>query len=73
MFFLKNVLDLFPEHFEFLKGVYEFRSDRPAIELLVGDRCLLDYLHGKIADEVIWEYLQEQEKSWFSLVKEFRY
>ncbi|MDZ4727827.1 MAG: DUF1343 domain-containing protein [Leptospira sp.] len=73
LFFLKNVLDLFPEHFEFLKGVYEFRSDRPAIELLIGDSCLLDYLHGKISDVVIWEYLQEQEKSWFSLVKEFRY
>ncbi len=73
LFFLKNVKELFPENFEFLKGVYEFRSDRPAIELLVGDKKLLDYLEGKVSESEVCDYLDSCEKSWVLRTKGERY
>jgi uncharacterized protein YbbC (DUF1343 family) len=73
LFFLRNVRELFPKEFEFLSGVYEFRSDRPAIELLVGDPVLLAYLDGKSSDSQINEYLEESECSWSNRIKEFKY
>lgn len=72
LFFLRQVIELFPGDFAFLDGVYEFRSDRPAIELLVGDPILLDYLNGKHSNEFIWGYLQESEMEWFKKTAEFR-
>lgn len=73
LFFLKHVRELFPTDFEFLKGVYEFRSDRPAIELLVGDSFLLDYLHSKVSDSAVSEYLVEKQIDWQQKTKTFRY
>lgn len=43
---------------------YEFRSDRPAIEILVADEILLDYLNGKTGFSIIEEYLLEAESNW---------
>jgi uncharacterized protein YbbC (DUF1343 family) len=55
---------VYPKDFAFLDGVYEFRSDRPAIELLVGDPILLNYIHGIGNNHHIFDYLQETETSW---------
>ncbi|MCW7467102.1 DUF1343 domain-containing protein [Leptospira levettii] len=73
LYFLKQIHELFPNQFEFLKGVYEFRSDRPAIELLAGDSYLLDYLYGKYSDSDLERYLEEKESVWNKAIKPFRY
>ena len=50
--------------FEFRRGVYEFRSDRPAIEILAGDDVLLEYLRGEASFQRVREALQEGEEAW---------
>ncbi|TGM74635.1 DUF1343 domain-containing protein [Leptospira bouyouniensis] len=73
LYFLKQLGELFPKQFEFLKGVYEFRSDRPAIELLAGDPYLLDYLYGKHSESDLEMYLENQESLWTKAIKPYRY
>lgn len=73
LYFLRQLGDLYPSQFEYLKGVYEFRSDRPAIELLTGDSYLLEYLHGKHTDSDIELYLEENETRWSKAIKAYRY
>lgn len=73
LFFLKQMVELFPNEFEFLKGVYEFRSDKPAIELLVGDRFLLDYLAGSVNESSVEIYFEEKEAAWSQKTKPYRY
>lgn len=60
----------YPNDFAYRAGAYEFRSDRPAIELLVGDHFLLDYLKGKHSDSIVFQYLNEQERVWKKKCKE---
>lgn len=64
--FIRTIYRFYPNDFEFLQGVYEFRSDKPAIELLVGDPFLLDYIKNEnnIRTETILEYLTEEEINW---------
>ncbi|XDD49192.1 DUF1343 domain-containing protein [Leptospira sp. WS92.C1] len=68
LFFSLKLIRLLKEEytkdFAYRDGAYEFRSDLPAIDLLVGDRVLLDYLNGKYSDFSILEYLNEQEAVW---------
>ncbi|TGM44026.1 DUF1343 domain-containing protein [Leptospira biflexa] len=73
LFFLKQLRELFPDQFAFLKGVYEFRSDRPAIELLVGDPYLLDYLYGNHTESDLETYLKENETRWSKAIKPYLY
>lgn len=54
------------------KGKYEFGSDKTAIELLAGDKDLLDFLHGKQTLHFISEKLQTTENEWFKTRKEIR-
>ncbi len=61
---LRTIRILYPRDFEFLSGCYEFRSDRPAIELLVGDPILLNYINGMGRTKDIQDYLYEEEKKW---------
>ncbi|MCC5813248.1 MAG: DUF1343 domain-containing protein [Leptospira sp.] len=68
---LKTIKEFYPQDFRFLEGVYEFRSDRPAIELLVGDPVLLGYLEGKKNAKYIQEYLREAEDEWEELIEKF--
>lgn len=50
--------------FEWKRGVYEFRSDRPAIELLAGDPVLLGYLRGERRWEEAEDFLKHAEEAW---------
>ena len=61
--------------FAWLSGVYEFRSNRPAIELLCGDDRLLHYVRQSDAPSVreldavdleLLTYLRTCEKNWIS-------
>jgi uncharacterized protein YbbC (DUF1343 family) len=67
--FLKTIQDFYPKDFAYLTGPYEFRSDKKAIELLIGDRFLLGYLEGKNSYSEIKDYLQETEKKWAKKIK----
>lgn len=69
--FIKTIKDYYPDKFEYLKGPYEFRSDKPAIELLVGDHFLLDYLLGKNNLKMVRQYLSEREEAWKKERKSF--
>ncbi|MDF3822040.1 DUF1343 domain-containing protein [Leptospira sp. 96542] len=73
LFFLRNLRELFPANFEWLQGVYEFRSDRPAIELLAGDERILSYLDGKMAESEILDILKFEESIWNQKTKAYRY
>jgi uncharacterized protein YbbC (DUF1343 family) len=66
--FIKIIKDYY-EEFEYLKGPYEFRSDRPAIELLVGDSFLLDFLDSKRGFKEVKEYLKYRENEWRMKIK----
>ncbi|MCE9598911.1 MAG: DUF1343 domain-containing protein [Spirochaetia bacterium] len=50
--------------FEWNQGPYEFRSDRPAIELLAGDNTLIAYLNGNETWQTAQDALREGENSW---------
>lgn len=67
---IRTLSEEYPNDFAYRAGAYEFRSDRSAIELLVGDRFLLDYLKGKHSDSIVFQYLNEQERTWKRKCKE---
>ncbi len=50
------------------KGSYEFGNDKTAIELLVGDRVLLDYLFQEISTDDLYGYLRKEEKDWLDRI-----
>ncbi|MCB1322856.1 MAG: DUF1343 domain-containing protein, partial [Leptospiraceae bacterium] len=58
--------------FAWLEGVYEFVSDRPAIEILAGDPVLLAYLDGRESFRVVREKLEQAEHDWIQAARELR-
>lgn len=69
---IRTLREFYPDKFEFLQGPYEFRSDLPAIQLLVGDEFLLDYLDGKRSYSEIQDYLEDTEKKWKKVTKNYK-
>lgn len=67
---IRTLKEWYPDSFQFKQGVYEFRSDKPAIELLCGDPFLLDFLHGFIDYQDLERYLKNTQKAWKRTVKE---
>jgi uncharacterized protein YbbC (DUF1343 family) len=61
---IRTIKEFFPKKFNFLKGVYEFRSDKPAIELLGGDEKIISFLHGKLSYLELSSYFKHQESIW---------
>jgi len=57
--------------FKWRQGVYEQGNDRIAIELLAGDRTLLDYLNGKQSLNHLHAALTEGEEEWIKTVSSF--
>ncbi|MBE7411638.1 MAG: DUF1343 domain-containing protein [Leptospiraceae bacterium] len=70
--FLKVTNDFFKENFQYLQGVYEFRSDKSAIELLVGDDFLLGFLNGVNTYKMTEDYLKNEEFEWKKKIKIFK-
>ncbi len=70
--FVRTIGEFYPNDFEFLQGPYEFRSDLPAIQLLVGDTFLLEYLDGKHSYPEIKEYLEDTEQKWKKEIRSYR-
>ncbi|WP_273214034.1 DUF1343 domain-containing protein [Runella zeae] len=48
------------------QGAYEKGSTKTALEILVGDADLLDFVNGKVALSVIVEYLKQTENEWIT-------
>ena len=54
----------------FLSDSYEYGSDKPAIEILLGDDLLLDFVHGKGEVQAIQNYLCKNEEIWMNECRE---
>ena len=57
--------------FEWRKGAYEAFNEKTAIELLAGDRLLLDYLEHKASWKEVTQKLEEEENAWIREVSSF--
>ncbi len=55
--------------FEFRPGKYEAGNDKTAIELLLGDKELIDYVKGKGDWEEIKEHIKIEEQKWIRKTK----
>lgn len=55
--------------FEWRSGPYEFRSDRPAIELLGGDPTIVDYLNGRASESSLNDALSAGENEWRARIR----
>jgi len=71
LYFIRIIQEYYSNTFEFRKGPYEKGSDKTAIELLVGDTLLLEYLRGKHTHDFVIEYLTECEANWKIKIKDF--
>lgn len=59
------------DSFEWRRGSYEAFNDKKAIELLVGDRLLLDYAENRATWKDIKLKLEEEETGWIKEVSPF--
>lgn len=57
------------EGFEFRKGKYEAGNDKTAIELLVGDSLLLEWLNNNASWEDVSEHMKVEEQKWIRKAK----
>ncbi|MDD4656329.1 MAG: DUF1343 domain-containing protein [Bacteroidales bacterium] len=57
------------EEFEFRKGKYEAGNNKTAIELLVGDSLLLDWLNNNASWEDVSEHIKVEEQKWIRKAK----
>ena len=56
---------------KWLEGPYEAGSERPAIELVVGDEDLIGYLNATVKAETIQNMIHDQEKKWIEMVQPY--
>ena len=57
------------EEFAFREGKYEAGNDKKAIELLLGDRELIDYVSGEGEWAEIREHIKLEEQKWIKKAK----
>ncbi|AGY53847.1 hypothetical protein BRDCF_p1220 [Bacteroidales bacterium CF] len=57
--------------FNFPDGVYERGNDKSAIELLLGDKLLIDYVKGSSDWETVKEHIKVEEQKWIRKAKKF--
>ncbi len=50
--------------FQWRSDTYEFRDDRPAIEILAGNPVLIDYLYGTCEYFHVLQAIEEDEEKW---------
>jgi len=67
---LKFVADSCPG-FSFLEGIYERGNDKSAIELILGDKLLIDYVKGKADWDIIKEHMKIEEQKWIRKARKF--
>jgi uncharacterized protein YbbC (DUF1343 family) len=59
------------KEFAFLEGKYESGNDKSAIELLLGDKLLIDYVKGGQDWESVKEHMKVEEQKWIRKAKKF--
>jgi len=57
--------------FKFLDGKYEAGNDKTAIELMLGDSLLLDYVNGGSDWSEIKEHIKVEEQKWIRKARKF--
>ncbi len=71
MIVLKKLKQLCPE-FDWYKGVYEFKSQFLAIEYLLGDDFLFQFINSNsISIDELFSYLNQQQSKWKVLTKKY--
>jgi len=68
---LIQYIDKYTNHIIWKDGEYEFGSDKTAIELLVGDKKILDCLQNSADLKTIIPYMQKEESLWIKKVKKY--
>ena len=68
---LRWIQDSQKNNFEWKKGIYEFCSEKSAIEILVGNDILLSYLYGKESLPKVKETLAEGEEEWLKITQDY--
>lgn len=53
----------------FRKGTYEYGSELSAIEILLGDDLLLDFIKGHVSSKEVKNYLKNAENSWIEGIR----
>ena len=69
---IRHIRDHSGSDFQWRSEAYEFRDDRPAIDLLAGDPVLLNYLHGDADLDIVKRVFRKDEARWISRADEFR-
>ena len=68
---IRYVRDKSGSDFQWRDTVYEFRADRPAIEILTGDATLMNYLSGNVTFSEVKEKLADEEEAWIKEAANF--
>lgn len=71
LYIIRTIRDHYPD-FKWREGSFEFGSDKTAIELLAGDRTLLNYLNGEENFDNVKKYLHESEKNWLVEMAQYK-
>lgn len=65
---IRYIKEEWSDYFDFRRGIYEFLSDKSAIQILLGDDRMLSFLNGKTDFKEIRERLSEEEDAWIKEV-----
>ena len=57
--------------FKWLEGPYEAGSNKKAIEILLGDEKLINFINGSMAVSQVIEFLSVSEQKWIDQTKEY--
>ena len=69
---LRTISDYLPKINIWRQGQYEFGSNKTAIEILAGDKVLIDYLEGKESINQVKAVLREGENDWIRKTDKYR-
>lgn len=72
LYIIRTIRETYPNSFKWREGVYEYGSDKKAIELLAGDSTLLDFLMGEISFHGLKKYLENTEKNWLKEMRNYK-
>lgn len=67
---IRFVAENCPE-FQFREGIYERGNDKSAIELLLGDKLLLDYVSGNVDWNQVKDHIKIEEQKWIRKARKF--
>lgn len=59
------------KEFSFLEGKFESGNEKGAIELLLGDKLLIDFVNGRQDWDAVKEHMKIEEQKWIRKAKKF--